>query len=439
MIARYSRLAMTQLWSDEHRLQTWLEIELVACTAMEKNSSSFIPAGTTSLLRQRAKSLSWKLEELRDIEAVTQHETIAFLTYLEQHLGPEARFLHLGLTSSDILDTSLAIFLRDAATIIIDELQLRLLPILASHANTYRHTSIIGRSHGVHAEPITLGIVFAGFYAEFKRALDRVLSSTKEISVGKLSGAVGIYGAGTLSPTGEKQALETLGLQPETVATQVVARDRHATFFLSLSLLATSIERMAVTIRHWQRTEVQEAAESFGKKQKGSSAMPHKKNPVLSENLCGLARIVRAEASASLENIALWHERDISHSAAERIIAPTVTTLVDFMVHRMANILENLQCNVEKMQANLTTTHELYFSEKVLLALISKGLPRQKSYEIVQKNAMIIFSQPGYKNFQSQLLTDPEITQYLSAAELAECFNLSSHLQYVDEIIDRAL
>jgi len=300
----------------------------------------------------------------------------------------------------------------------------------------HRNTPMMGRSHGIHAEPITAGVVFAGFYAEQTRAVLRLRHALVAISVGKLSGVVGVYGSGQLSPTVEARSLAKLGLSAETISTQIIPRDRHAELFLALALLAASIERLAVTVRHWQRTEVGEAEEAFGAKQKGSSAMPHKKNPVLSENLCGLARLLRAEAMSSLENVALWHERDISHSSVERVIAPDVTTLADFMVARATDLVKNLVIKPDRMLQNMNGTEGLAFSEKVLLSLVQKGLSRQSAYEIVQRNAMR--SQPGLgKRFKDSLWEDEEVRKILSASELDGCFDTKHHLRHIDEMFER--
>lgn len=427
---------MLSLWSEETKYQRWFDVEWAVCYAMEEFFPNLIPAGTSSLLKSRWEANSLSVQEILLIEQQTQHDVIAFLTYLERNLGKETRFFHLGLTSSDIVDTALAMQLRDATNLIIAGIEHRLLPVLQEKCEKYRNTLLIGRSHGIHAEPITAGLVFASFYAEINRNLKRLQAACKEISVGKISGAVGVYGSFSLSPNLESNVLSHLGLSPETVSTQIVARDRHAELFLSLSLLAAAIERIALTIRHWQRTEVKEAEEAFQKKQKGSSAMPHKKNPILSENLCGLSRIVRAQASSALENIALWHERDISHSSVERVIAPDITSLVDFMVQRASGLVERLELHEQKMLNNLELTKGLYASEKVLLSLIQKGLARQEAYEIVQGHAL----NQGEKsagNFQESLAADPIIQKYLSLSELQSCFEHKEHLRHIDEIYNR--
>jgi adenylosuccinate lyase len=428
---------MRALWSDERRFASWLEVELAACAAMEAAApGNPIPAGTAAQLRAAAQAAGPPdPARILEIEARTQHDVIAFLTHMEERLGPASRFLHLGLTSSDVLDTSLALLIRDALDLILAGVEGRLLPALHEQAERHRHTPLIGRSHGIHAEPITAGLVFAGSFAEVRRAAARLQAARAGALVGKLAGAVGVYGSGTLSPAVEREALAALGLSPETVATQIVARDRHAEVLLSLALLAAAIERLATTVRHFQRTEVSEAEEAFGKGQKGSSAMPHKKNPILSENLCGLARLVRAQAGASLEDIALWHERDISHSSVERVIIPDVFMATDFMVHRAAGLVSGLVVHRDRMRRNLELTGGLCFSEQVMLALVGTGLPRQAAYEIVQRNALSALSAPP--SFRERLAMDPEVSARLSDKDLDACFDLSHHLRHVDAIFAR--
>src|SRR5262245_9443507 len=384
MIPRYTRSELAQLWSDGHRYETWLRVELAACVAME--AAGLVPGGTATAVKAKAEG---KLDPARILEHEerTRHDVIAFLTHVEQLAGEPARWLHLGMTSSDVLDAALAIQLREASEEIlrgIDELS----GALRRKAEEHRGTLAIGRSHGIHAEPITAGLVFAGFYSEVGRARRALAAAREEISVGKIAGAVGTYA--NLDPETELLALATLGLHPEVVPTQIVARDRHAGFFGALARLGTAIERIALTVRHWQRTEVGEATEAFGQGQKGSSAMPHKKNPILSENLCGLARVLRAYAGAAWEDVALWHERDISHSSVERVIGPDATATADFMVRRAASLVEGLVINAERMRQNLDYTGGLFFSEAVMLALVHKGMARQAAYELVQKSAIAV-------------------------------------------------
>ncbi|HEY2744380.1 MAG TPA: adenylosuccinate lyase, partial [Polyangia bacterium] len=380
MIDRYSRKELRALWSDSRRFGVWLDVELAACAAMETEGS--VPPGTAARVREKAAG---KLDPARilEIEERTRHDVIAFLTHVEELAGADARWLHLGMTSSDVLDTSLAVLLVLATQEILDGLEF-LMAALQRRAEEHRHTAMIGRSHGIHAEPVTLGIVFAGFYAEAHRNRRRLVAARKNIAVGKIAGAVGTYA--NVSPTVEKEALAALGLRPETVATQIVQRDRHAELFDALALVGASVEKLAIQIRHWQRTEVGEAEEAFGKGQKGSSAMPHKKNPILSENLTGLARMLRGYAVPALENVALWHERDISHSSVERMIAPDATSLADFMLRRAATLVDGLVVHAPRMQKNLALTGGLIFSEGVMLSLVRTGLPRQTAYEIVQRS-----------------------------------------------------
>ncbi|HEY4186061.1 MAG TPA: adenylosuccinate lyase [Polyangia bacterium] len=431
MIDRYTRPALAALWSDARRYDTWLQVELAACEAMEQLGS--VPKGTAALVRARAEG---KLVPARILEHEerTKHDVIAFLTHVEELAGEPARWLHLGMTSSDVLDASLAILLRDAADEIVAGID-GLRAACRRRALEHRATPMIGRSHGIHAEPITAGQVFAGFYAELGRAREAVTRAREEISVGKIAGAVGTYA--NLDPAVETQALAALGLRAETVPTQIVARDRHAAYFQALARLGTAVERIGVTVRHWQRTEVGEAMEAFGKGQKGSSAMPHKKNPILSENLCGLARLLRSYQQAALEDVALWHERDISHSSVERVIGPDATGLADFLVRRATGLVDGLVVNVARMRKNLDLTGGLFFSEAVLLELVRKGLARQTAYEMVQRNALR--SAAGEGDFRTLLAADADIGSRLSGAELNRAFDLEHHLRHAGAIVDRAL
>jgi adenylosuccinate lyase len=436
MIDRYTRPALAKIWSDARRYETWLQVELAACEAMER--AGRVPAGTAAAVRGRA---SGKLDAKRilEIEERTRHDVIAFLTHVEELAGAGARWLHLGMTSSDVLDASLALLLREAGGEILDGID-QLRAALAAKAEAHRQTPMIGRSHGIHAEPIVAGLVFAGAYAEVGRARRAFAAARDEVSVGKIAGAVGTYA--NLDPELEGQALAALGLRPELVPTQVVARDRHAAYFMALARLGAAVERIALTVRHWQRTEVGEAQEAFGKGQKGSSAMPHKKNPILSENLCGLARLLRAYAGSALENVALWHERDISHSSVERMIGPDATATADFMVRRAAGLVEGLVVYPERMQKNLDQTGGLYFSEGVMLALVRTGLARQTAYEMVQKHALAAAAELGTgapPSFRARLSGDPDIAGRLTAADLDQAFDLRHHLRWSGAIIDRAL
>ena len=441
MIARYSRPELASLWSDAARFETWLAIELAACEEMETQGA--VPAGTAAAVRV---ACAGKLdpERILAIEATTRHDVIAFLTHVEELAGEPARWLHLGMTSSDVLDSALALQTVRAFDVIlpaIDELRVA----LADKARAFAQTPMIGRSHGIHAEPITAGLTFARWYAELGRSQERLVRARAAIAVGKLAGAVGVYG--NLDPEIEARALARLGLVPETVATQVVARDRHAEVLTALALLGTAVEQIALGVRHWQRTEVGEAEEGFGKGQKGSSAMPHKKNPILSENLCGLARLLRSQVQAALESVALWHERDISHSSVERVILPDATIVADFMVARATQLVRGLVLHPERMARNLDRTGGLYFSEAVLLALVRTGLPRQRAYEMVQRAALraieeaasvgAVGARPG--RFRELLGQDAEVSARLAPEQLDACFDLSHHLRHVGTILRRAL
>ncbi|WP_437278018.1 adenylosuccinate lyase [Sorangium sp. So ce375] len=430
MIPRYTPAEFEELWSPATRFSTWLEVELAACEAME--AEGLVPAGIAKGIR--AKQLSLDPARIDAIERTVKHDVIAFLTHVEELAGEGARWLHRGMTSSDVLDTSLALLLVRAADMLLARLD-NLCGALARRADEHRRTPMIGRSHGIAAEPITFGLALAGHLAEMKRGKARLLAARQAIAVGKIAGAVGTYAH--LSPRIEERALAALGLRPETVSTQVVARDRHAELFAALSLIAAGIERLATNVRHWQRTEVREAEERFSVGQKGSSAMPHKRNPILSENLCGLARIVRAAVIPALENVPLWHERDISHSSVERMIAPDATSTLGFMLDRAAGLVEGLVAYPEKMRENLDRTGELFFSEAVLLALVQKGRPRQAAYELVQRCAMRAIAGEG--RFRDNLAADADVAALLAPDEIARCFDLDHALSHVDTIIDRAL
>jgi adenylosuccinate lyase len=434
MISRYTRPQLAELWSDRHRYETWLRVELAACAAME--AAGTVPAGTAAAVKAKAAG---KLdpEAILAHEERTKHDVIAFLTHVEELAGEPARWLHLGMTSSDVLDAGLALTLVEAGTEILAGIDL-LRAALKRRAEEHRATPAIGRSHGIHAEPITAGLVFAGAYAELGRARAAFAAAQHEIAVGKIAGAVGTYA--NLDPAIETAALGSLGLRRETVPTQIVARDRHAAYFLALARLGTAVERLALTVRHWQRTEVGEATEAFGKGQKGSSAMPHKKNPILSENLSGIARLLRSYASAALEDVALWHERDISHSSVERVIGPDATGLADFMLRRAAGLVDGLVVNAARMRQNLELTGGLFFSEAVMLQLVRTGMARQAAYELVQRNALAsLNSVDGKGTFRALLGADAEISKRLSAADIDRAFDLEHHLRHTGAIIDRAL
>jgi adenylosuccinate lyase len=437
MIDRYSRPELAALWSDAARYALWLEIELAVCAAMEQRGT--VPAGTAATIRERAAG-RLDAERITEIEATTRHDVIAFLSHVEELAGEPARWLHLGMTSSDVLDSALAIQSVRALDKVLDGAD-ALRAALAERAQQHAATPMIGRSHGIHAEPVTAGLTFARWYAEVGRARARIARARDIIGVGKIAGAVGVYG--NLDPDVEAEALASLGLHPETVATQVVGRDRHAEVLGALALLGAAIEQIALGVRHWQRTEVGEAEEGFAAGQKGSSAMPHKKNPILSENLTGLARLLRAYAGASLEDVALWHERDISHSSVERVALPDATILADFMLARATGLVKNLVVHPARMRANLDRTGGLYFSEAILLALIKKGVARQTAYVWVQRCALRSSGVPGAAagapSFRSLLGDDPDVSAHLSAAELDGCFDLDHHLRHAGMILARAL
>jgi adenylosuccinate lyase len=430
MIPRYTPSDFASLWSQERKYATWLEVELAACAAMEE--AGLVPAGVASRIRASKPALD--PARIDAIERTTRHDVIAFLTHVEELAGEDARWLHRGMTSSDVLDSSLAMLLRDAADLLLARTDL-LLAALARRAREHARTPMIGRSHGIFAEPITFGLALAGHHAELARGRVRLVAARAEIAVGKIAGAVGTYAH--LTPEIEAKALSSLGLGAETVSTQIVSRDRHAAFFSSLALLAAGIERLATNVRHWQRSEVAEAEEAFTKGQKGSSAMPHKRNPIASENLCGLARIVRAAVIPALEDVALWHERDISHSSVERMIAPDATTTLGYMLERSTSLVDGLVAYPENMQKNLDRAASLYFSEAVLLALVDAGMARQEAYVLVQRNAMRAWAGDG--TFHANLGGDADIMSRLSVEKLAACFDLDHALSHVPGIVERAL
>ncbi len=434
MIPRYTPNDFTALWSTQKRYETWLAVELAACESMEKHG--LVPVGVASRLRTAAAApgASLNADRIDEIERTTKHDVIAFLTHVEELFGADARWLHRGMTSSDVLDTSFAMLLVEATDKLLPRLD-ALVAALGKRAREHAKTPMIGRSHGIFAEPVTFGVALAGHAAELARGKQRLVVARAEIAVGKIAGAVGTYAH--LSPEIEREALAALGLTAETVSTQIVARDRHAAFFSALGLLAASIERFATNVRHWQRSDVGEAEEPFTVGQKGSSAMPHKRNPIASENLCGLARIVRAAVTPALENVALWHERDISHSSVERMIAPDATATLAFMLDRATRLAEGLVVYPERLKANLDRAAELYFSEAILLALVQTGLPRQEAYVLVQRNAMRAWHGDG--SFRKNLLADGDITLRMKPAEIEACFDLEHALRHVPTIIERAL
>ena len=430
MIPRYSRPDMVAIWSPETRFRIWFEIEAHACDAMA--ALGVIPKENAEAV-WKAKDVEFDTARIDEIEAVTKHDVIAFLTHLAEHVGSdEARFVHQGMTSSDVLDTCLNVQLTRAADLLIADVE-KLLAALKKRAYEHKDTVRIGRSHGIHAEPTTMGLTFARFYAEMDRNLRRLRVAREEMATGAISGAVGTFA--NIDPRVEEHVCKMLGLIPEPISTQVIPRDRHAAFFSALAIVASSIENIAIEVRHMQRTEVLEAEEFFSKGQKGSSAMPHKRNPVLSENLTGLARLVRMAVIPALENVALWHERDISHSSVERNIGPDATVTLDFALGRLTGLIENLVVYPENMMRNMNKFRGLVMSQRVLLALTQAGVSREDSYRLVQRNAMKVWEQGA--DFKTELLADPEVTAALSPAEIEEKFDLGYHTKHVDTIFAR--
>ncbi len=432
MIPRYSTSDMENIWSTENKYKIWLDIEILACEAMEKLGK--IPKGTTSAIREKS---NFNVSRILDIEKETKHDVIAFLTNVAEYVGDSSKYIHNGMTSSDVLDTCLSIQLKESATILIKDLK-ELLKSLKYKSIKYKSLITIGRSHGIHAEPTTMGLKFAYAYAEFKRNLKRLELAKKEISICKISGPVGTYSS--VSPKVEEYVAKKLGLETEEVSTQIIPRDRHAAFFTTLSIIASSIDRLATEIRHLQRTEVLEVEESFGKGQKGSSAMPHKRNPVLSENLSGLARYIRNLSQTSLENIVLWHERDISHSSAERIMCPDITIALSFSLKRLNNVIENLVLYPGNIKRNLEKLKGLHFSQNIMLALIKKGLSRENAYSLVQKNAMKTWRSIGSKkerSFYLNLSTDQSIIANINKKELKKIFDNKTFLKNISFIFKK--
>ena len=430
MIPRYSRPEMAAIWSPENRLRIWFEIEAHACDAQAE--LGVIPKAAARAVWTRGRG-KVKPERVEAIEREVRHDVIAFLTALAEHVGAESRFVHQGMTSSDVLDTCLAVQLKDAADLLLRDLD-QVLDALKRRAFEHKLTPCVGRSHGIHAEPTTFGLKLAGHYAEFARGRARLEAARREIATCKISGAVGTFA--NIDPFVEKYVAEKLGLEVEPISTQIVPRDRHAVFFATLAVIASGVERLAVEIRHLQRSEVREAEEHFAPGQKGSSAMPHKRNPVLSENLTGLARLVRAAVIPALENVALWHERDISHSAVERVIAPDATIALDFALARLANLIQNLVVYPDNMKANLARHGGLIHSQRVLLALTRAGMSREDAYRAVQRNAMAAWDAGA--DFFASLKADPQVTRYLDEKTLIALSDLGYHAKHVDTIFRRA-
>lgn len=427
MIPRYTRQEMGKLWEPHSKFRTWLDVEIAACEAWAELGK--IPRKALDVIRKKA---DFDLQRIDEIEMVVKHDVIAFLTAVAEKVGPESRYIHRGLTSSDIVDTAQSVLMKRAASIIIRDLR-ELMKTLRDQAHRHKDVPCIGRSHGVHAEPMTFGMKFALWFEEMKRNMDRMQRAKRVVSIGKFSGAVGTFS--NIPPAIEEKVCRRLGLRPEPVATQVVQRDRHAEYLATLAIIAASVEKIAVEIRHLQRTEVLEAEEPFAKGQKGSSAMPHKRNPVGCENLSGLARVVRTNALAALENVALWHERDISHSSVERIIIPDSTILVDYMLHRLNGILAGLHIYPERMKENLNRSYGLYNSQNVLIRLTEKGMSREDAYLLVQKNAMK--SWKTRKPFKMVLSRDAEVRRHISRKELEGIFEFKPYFRNIDYIFRR--
>ena len=427
MIPRYSRPEMARIWEPENRFRIWFEIEAHACDAQAE--LGLIPKAAAEAVWARGK---WDIDRIDEIEREVKHDVIAFLTSLSEHVGPEARFVHQGMTSSDVLDTCLAVQLKQASDLLLDDLD-RVLAALRRRALEHKDTVTIGRSHGIHAEPTTFGVKLAGHYAAFQRCRARREAARADVATCAISGAVGTFA--NIDPRVEVHVAEKLGLTPEPVSTQVIPRDRHAQFFAVLGVIAGCVENLATEIRHLQRSEVREAEEYFSPGQKGSSAMPHKRNPVLTENLTGLARIVRAAVVPALENVALWHERDISHSSVERVFGPDATIALDFALNRLAGVVDKLVVYPERMRANLESLGGLVFSQRVLLALTQAGVSREDAYRLVQRNAMPVWDRGA--NFLELLQADAEVTKAIAPEALAALFDLGYHTKNVDTIFRR--
>jgi adenylosuccinate lyase len=427
MIPRYTRPEMGRIWTDENKFKKWLQIEILACEALAEMGKI-----SPEALREIKEKARFDIDRISELEKVTKHDVVAFLTAVGENVGEASRYIHFGLTSSDILDTSLALLLKEASELIIEDIH-KLLSVLKEKALKYSDTIMIGRSHGIHAEPITFGLKMALWYDEMRRNLIRMERAKEAISYGKISGAVGTFA--NVPPFVEEYVCRNCGLKPARISTQIIQRDHHAEFFTTLAIIASSIEKFALEIRHLQRTEVLEAEEFFTKGQKGSSAMPHKRNPIVSENLCGLARMVRANSLAALENVPLWHERDISHSSVERVIAPDSTILLDYMLYRVSNLIDNLLVYPGNMLTNLEKTKGLIFSERLMLELTKRGISREDAYSMVQRNAMTVWEVGT--DFKQEILKDTQIAEVLSRKEIEECFDLQGHLGHVKEIFKR--
>lgn len=426
MIKRYTRKAMGDIWTDENRYKIWLKVELLACEAMAEMGK--IPQEAL----QNIKRASFSVKRIEEIEAETKHDVIAFLTAVAERVGPDARYIHMGLTSSDVLDTSMAFLMKQAGALILKDCE-SLLGVIRKRAFEHKDTVMVGRSHGIHAEPITFGLKLAVWYDEMRRNQVRFERAVETISFGKLSGAVGTFA--NIPPEVEAYVCKKLNLNPAPASTQIIQRDRYGEYFTALAIMGSSIEKMAIEIRHLQRTEVLEAEEFFSKGQKGSSAMPHKRNPIGSENISGLARIIRSNAMAALENIPLWHERDISHSSVERIIAPDSTILMDYMLNRISGIIKNLVVYPKTMEKNLGLLKGLIFSQQVLLALAAAGSSREDAYERVQAHAMRVWKEK--QDFKTLIINDKKILEHISRKKIEEIFDVNHHLEYITAIFNR--
>ena len=427
MIPRYTHPDMGRIWSDQRRYETWLLVETAAAEAMA--AAGIVPAEAARDIRERG---AFDIARIEEIELATQHDVIAFTTAVAEHVGPSARWLHFGMTSSDVIDTAQALQMREACDVILKGLD-GLLEAIRERAFEHRRTPMIGRTHGVHAEPMTFGLKLALWYAEVGRDIERVQRARTTISVGKLSGAVGTYAH--LPPSVEADVCRRLDLEPAPVASQIIQRDRHAELLSTLAITAASLEKFALEVRGLQKTEIGEVEEPFGKGQKGSSAMPHKRNPIGCEQICGMARLVRSNAQAAFENMALWHERDISHSSVERVILPDSFIALDHMLRRFTRIVRGLVVNTDRMRENLNRSRGVVFSGTVLLELAKKGISREQAYEWVQRNAMRSFAEA--RDFKALLLADPDVTRALTPAEIERAFDLDEHLKYVDHIFER--
>ncbi|OPY73993.1 MAG: Adenylosuccinate lyase [Syntrophorhabdus sp. PtaU1.Bin002] len=427
MIERYTLKRMADVWTDHNRLQKWLEIEVLICEAY--GDLSEIPSEDLKTIQEKA---AFDIDRVNEIEKRTKHDVVAFIESVAEFVGPSSKYIHMGVTSSDILDTSFACLLKEASDILIEDI-VSLMAVLKDKAYEYKFTPMIGRTHGIHAEPVTFGLKMAHFHDEMRRNLERMKIAKARVSHGKISGAVGTFAH--LQPSIEAYVCSKLGLQPAPISTQIVPRDYHAEFFTTLAVIASSVEKMALEIRHLQRTEVGEAEEYFSKGQTGSSAMPHKRNPIASENLCGLARLIRGYALSALENIPLWHERDISHSSVERVIAPDATILLDYMLERLKNMYKNLMVYPERMEKNLDMSRGLHHSEAIMLSLIKKGLTRQEAYKVTQGVAMRCYE--NALDFTAELKKDPEMKKYMTDQEIDTITNNEHYFRYVDTIFAR--